>query len=51
MFLVAQLANEETVKVPGPVKVWILQSPHSVIVPPVATIKASTPLGLSVTDS
>jgi hypothetical protein len=29
----------ETVKVPGPVNVWILKSPHSVSVPPDATIK------------
>ena len=41
MLFVAQVAAVQTVKVPGLVKVWILQFPQVVIVPPVAIIKLS----------
>ena len=43
----AHAATAQTVKVPGPVKVWILSFPEVVIVPPVATTNAF-PLSLDV---
>ena len=42
-----QVAILLTVKVPGPVNVWILQFPDSVTVPPVAFIKGCIPVSVS----
>ena len=39
--MVGELASSQTVKVPGPVKVWTLKSPSVVMVPPVAVIKVA----------